>query len=85
MYKIQNKVSGATSQVTDSQWEDLKAKKITEDPNEKKSWASKYKVLEYQPDIESPAVNFTPPEIAMPEINLPPSDKETKSKSTKAK
>lgn len=85
MYKIKNKVSGAESQVTDAAWAEMKNKKLSEDPQEKKTWGSKYKVIDHQPDIEQPQASFIPPEIALPEVQSPPSaeDKGAKRKATK--
>lgn len=85
MYKIKNKVSGAEAQVTDAAWAEMKAKKLTEDPQEKKSWASKFKVISHDPDIETPQATFTPPEIALPEIQEPGNDKTGTSKTNSKK
>ena len=83
MYNLENKNSGAKAQVTDAEWEAMKTKKISEDPQEKKSWASKFKVLGHQPDIAQPAATFNPPEIAIPEIHNPPAAAEVKEEKAK--
>lgn len=84
MYKIKNKISGAESQVTDAAWAEMKTKKVSEDPQEKKTWAQKYKVIEHQPDIEQPQASFIPPEIQLPEMLSPSAeDKGSKRKATK--
>lgn len=80
MYKIQNKTSGATDTVTDAQWQVIRQKKLTDDPQDKKTWSSKYKILEHVPDENAPEVSFDPPEIAMPEIQEPPKAGNGKSK-----
>lgn len=71
MYKLQNKTSMAIAEVTDKEKEIIWNKKLTDDPEDKRTWAFKYKILEHRPDQDEPNVSFNPPELAIPEVLTP--------------